>query len=91
MNNKNTSTPLETDWDRLDRMTDEDIDYSDIPPLGDEFFAKARVYVPSSKRADFVPLDTDLLIWFRDHDKEYPALINLVLRKYVEIQDEMAG
>ncbi|MEZ4769715.1 MAG: BrnA antitoxin family protein [Caldilineales bacterium] len=91
MNDKNTSTPLETDWERLDRMTDEDINYSDIPPLRDEFFAKARLYVPPSKRANYVPLDSDVLTWFQEHDKEYPALINLVLRKYVEIQDARSG
>jgi len=27
---------------RLDRMKDEDIDYSDIPELGDEFFSRAK-------------------------------------------------
>jgi uncharacterized protein (DUF433 family) len=32
---------IKSDLARLDRMTDEDIDYSDIPELGDEFFAKA--------------------------------------------------
>lgn len=29
-------------------MTDEDIDYSDIPELGDEFFTKATVPFPIS-------------------------------------------
>src|SRR5215469_685705 len=32
---------IKSDLARLDRMTDEEIDYSDIPELGDEFFAKA--------------------------------------------------
>jgi uncharacterized protein (DUF433 family) len=31
-----------SDLARLDRMTDDDIDYSDIAELGDEFFSKAR-------------------------------------------------
>ena len=50
MNAMTPSPSLETDWDRLDRMTDEDINYSDVLPLGDEFFARARLYVPPSKR-----------------------------------------
>jgi hypothetical protein len=29
-----------TDLARIDRMKDSDIDYSDIPPLDDEFFKK---------------------------------------------------
>ncbi|MDR0829530.1 MAG: hypothetical protein LBN95_05395 [Prevotellaceae bacterium] len=33
--------PSYTDWERLRNMKDEDIDYSDIPPLTDEDFARA--------------------------------------------------
>ena len=33
----------ETDWERVDKMRDEDIDYSDIPPTSPELFAKAVV------------------------------------------------
>lgn len=32
---------IKSDLTRLDRMKDEDIDYSDIPELGDEFFTRA--------------------------------------------------
>ena len=32
---------LQSDLERIDRMRDEDIDYSDIPELDDEFFARA--------------------------------------------------
>src|ERR1700757_4162670 len=39
-NNPRRLTPDEER--RLARMTDEDIDYSDIPELGDEFFSKAH-------------------------------------------------
>ena len=76
----------ETDWDRLDKMTDEDIDYSDIPPLDDEFFARARVYVPPSKRKNFVQLDEEVLSWFKTQSKEYQTLINDILKKYMEMQ-----
>jgi len=34
--------PTKTDLARIDRMTDKDIDYSDIPALDDEFFKKAK-------------------------------------------------
>jgi len=91
MNEKDTSTPLKTDWERLDRMTDDDIDYSDIPSLGDEFFARAHEYIPPAKRANYVELDKDVMAWFRQRDKQYPNLINIVLRKYIEIQQEIAG
>lgn len=36
-----------TDWDRIDAMSDNEIDTSDISPLTDEFFAKAKLRMPS--------------------------------------------
>ena len=38
-----------TDWDRLADPTDEDIDYSDIPPLGETFFEEATWRLPPDK------------------------------------------
>lgn len=43
MNNEFTSSKSETDWERLDAMTDEDIDFSDCPEITPELFAKAIV------------------------------------------------
>ena len=47
-------------------MTDEDIDYSDIPELGDEFLTKATVPFPTSytnrpisENPDYSPLNTN--------------------------------
>ena len=71
-------------------MTDDDIDYAGSPPLGDEFFARARLYIPPSKRASFVELDSDVMTRFQQRDKHYPNLINVVLGKYIEIQQEIA-
>jgi hypothetical protein len=36
----------ETDWDRIDRMTDDEIDTSDIPPLTDAFFENGTTLLP---------------------------------------------
>lgn len=44
---KNPPRLSKTDLARLDRMKDEDIDYSEIPPLDEEFFTKATVAPPS--------------------------------------------
>ncbi len=41
MNNNDLKTTPQTDWAALAAMTDEDIDYSDIPPLTEEFFQNA--------------------------------------------------
>lgn len=35
-----------TDWERIDKMTDDEIDTSDIPPLDDAFFKSAKLLLP---------------------------------------------
>ncbi len=49
-----------TDWSKIDAMTDEDIDISDIPPLPEEFFLKAKLRLPSSQATVAVSVDQEL-------------------------------
>lgn len=84
-----TMKTLESDWDRLEKMSDEDIDYSDIPPLDEDFFANAMVYISPVQRKNYVHLDTDIATWFRSQTDESRRLINLVLRKYMEVHQEL--
>ena len=44
-----------TDWARVDRMTDDEIDTSDIPPLDDAFFERAIKVLPR-RRVDLIDL-----------------------------------
>ncbi|MER2493765.1 hypothetical protein [Catenovulum sediminis] len=39
-----------TDWKRLAEMSDEDIDTSDIPELGDDFFNHAQLRMPAKNQ-----------------------------------------
>ena len=41
-------------------MTDEDIDYFDIPPLTDEFFKNATLSIPVKQAQQFVQTDPDV-------------------------------
>jgi hypothetical protein len=43
--------PMKSDLERIDRMKDADIDYSDIPPLDKSFLNKAAVVWPPVKPA----------------------------------------
>ena len=72
-----------TDWDRLAQMTDEEIDYSDIPPLTEAFFDRAKLLLPYA-----VELDPDVLAWFKDQGRDYPERINQVLREYIALHDQ---
>ena len=42
-----------TDWERLNAMSDEDIDTSDIPELDDDFFQQAELHLPVKKTSDY--------------------------------------
>lgn len=80
MSASDTKKPSRTDWKRLETMDDNDINYTDIPPLGEEFFQKAQLYVPKSQS---IMLDVDVFSWFVDQGQEYPRLINRILRHYM--------
>ena len=77
-----------TDWERIDKMSDEDIDTSDIPPLDEAFFANAQVRLPQRKVPITIRLDPDVLSWFRSLGKGYQTHINAVLRTYMEAQQK---
>jgi len=78
---RNTSV---TDWERVDAMADEDIDTSDIPPLTDAFFKRAKVRVPQHFVTATLRIDADVLNWFRAQGDDYEQRLNAALRIYVE-------
>ena len=73
-----------TDWDRLDRMDDGKIDYSDIPETDEKFWKNAKLVIPDQKAKISIRLDKDILEWFKAEGKGYQTKINAVLRSYVE-------
>jgi uncharacterized protein (DUF4415 family) len=81
---------------RLAKMTDADIDYSDIPPTTDRFWANAvrgRFYRPVKKQVT-VRLDADILEWFKASQggkRGYQTAINAALRKLVDEELRKAG
>ncbi|MEB3309193.1 MAG: BrnA antitoxin family protein [Snowella sp.] len=85
MNNKPTSSNSQTDWQRLDAMSDEDIDFSDCPEITPEMFAKAvvrrKVSVTQAKAQVTLSIDND---WFKSQGKGYQTQINELLRAYME-------
>ena len=63
---------------------DSEIDYSDIPELGPEFWKKAELVRPTPKEAISLRIDADVLAWFRRQGKGYQSLMNAVLKSYCE-------
>ena len=74
-----------TDWSRLARQDDKDIDTSDIPELDQDFFRQAELRVPA-KQAVTIRLDSDVLAWFKEQGSGYQTRINQLLRQYMQAQ-----
>lgn len=76
----------------LAEKSDDEIDLSDIPELGDDFFRNAergRMY-RALKRQLTIRLDADVLDWFKRHaegGKGWQTDINRVLRAHVEAEE----
>ena len=71
MSGNDSNNTSRTDWKALEAMTDEDIDYSDIPPLTEDFFENAMLRVPAAQARDMVQLDSEVMAWFRAQGAEY--------------------
>jgi uncharacterized protein (DUF4415 family) len=84
---KNMKSPSRKDWKRIDAMRDEDIDYSDIPKQGADFFKNAILW-PGPKKQITLRVDPDVLIFFRKHGRGYQTTMNAVLRKYMEARKQ---
>jgi uncharacterized protein (DUF4415 family) len=85
MNNKSILSKSETDWARIDAMTDADIDLSDCPEVTPEMFAGAVVRRSANNRAKVtVTIDRDVLEWFQAQGDRADLQMALALKIYAE-------
>ena len=79
-----------TDWERVDRLTDDEIAAAaaDDPDtyLPDENWWKKAVHVPPDVRKTRVTLhlDEDVLAWFRRRGSGWQHSVNHALRRYMQ-------
>ena len=87
MKQKPTSQKSQTDWARIDAMSDDDIDFSDIPRVTAAMFAKGIVrkgLKPVVKKQQLtLRIDSDVVTWFKAQGRGYQTQINELLRAYV--------
>jgi uncharacterized protein (DUF4415 family) len=74
-----------TDYERLDNMKDEDIDYSDIPETNEALWANAKVVDYGNKKLISLRIDRDTLAWFKNQGGRYQRLMNDVLKRYMQV------
>ena len=88
MSKNTTSKKYGTDFERLDRMTDDEIDFSDIPRTTPEFWANAVVrkgLKPIPKKNQLtLRIDQDVIDFFKEQGRGYQTRINQLLRAYME-------
>jgi len=73
------------DWERIDTIKDEDIDYSDIPEMKDLSGFRSRKARVLKKKPEKVPvscnLDADIVEWLKQDGDSYQARLNSILRQ----------
>lgn len=80
---KNKKLMTEEERRRLLDIRDEDIDYSDIAQIPDNFADEAvrgLLYRPVKKSIS-IRIDADVLIWLKSQGKGYQTRINTILRQ----------
>jgi len=74
-----------TDWQALETMTNEEIDYSDIPPLNDEFFDRAKLRAPEQPQVIVtMQVDPEIFAWFNAQEDGWEKRMRAALRIYAE-------
>ena len=73
-----------TNFKRLKKISDKDIDYSDIPETDESFWSDAEVQFPSTKTHVSIRLDDDIISWFKQFGRGYQTKINSVLKSYIK-------
>ncbi|BAZ82155.1 hypothetical protein H6F47_01590 [Sphaerospermopsis sp. FACHB-1094] len=84
MNENAMNNTSKTDWARIDAMSDEEIDTSDIPPLSDEFFEKAQLRMPQSPVKIMIEVDPETLAWFQAQGDNAKQQMAVALKIYAE-------
>ena len=79
----------QTDWARLDALTDEEIEASiandpDWQEFKDLDWSKAVVVIPPKKKAISIRVDEDVLDYFKKQGTGYQRRMNAVLRSYMQ-------
>ena len=91
MSDKDLKKKSRTNWAKLESMTDEEIDYADIPPLDDAFFTEGELRMPKAKPLISIRIDPEVLSWFKSQGPGYQTRMNAVLRMYMEAQERKPG
>lgn len=91
MNASDMKKLTKTNLARLDAMTDDMIDTSDIPPLTEEFFASAKWRIPKPKVKVTVEVEPEVADWFKAQGDNHAHYLAAALRIYARAHQVTMG
>lgn len=88
-NTKPAKAAGRTDWARIDRLSDDEIETmarndADNPATSEADWADAIVGLPPLKTPVNAKFDVDVVEWFKSQGRGYQTRMNAVLRRYME-------
>lgn len=84
MSAKSLKRKSQTNWGKVDNLSDKEIDTSDIGQLDEKFFKDTEISLRPPKKSLTLRLDADVLEWFRKMGEGYQTRINAILRTYMK-------
>ena len=88
MSKKCTIRESRTDYNYIDQLKENEIDFSECPEITPEIFAKAIIrkgLKPLPRKSQItLRIDADVLSWFRKCGNGYQTQINLLLKAYMQ-------
>ncbi len=95
MKKKYISHKSRTDWNRVDKLRNKDIDLSENPEVTPEMFAKAvlrKGLKPVTRKTQVtLRIDDEVLTWFKNQGRGYQTRINSLLKAYKEANQNEPG
>ena len=74
--------------DEIDAVEDENIDFSDIPELDEQFWSRAELVEPDRTEQVTIRVKRSVLDYFKAPGKGYQTRMNQVLESYVRARRE---
>jgi uncharacterized protein (DUF4415 family) len=84
MNENAMNNTSRTNWKRVDALTEDEIDTSDVPALTEEFFSKSQWRTPVPSLNVLVQVDAQTLAWFQAQGEDYEKRMAAALRIYAQ-------
>lgn len=74
--------PGKSDWNKLQTMSDNEIDYTDVESTDAKFWGESQIVEAHSKVKLSLQIDDDIANWINQLGKNSDTTVNGILRSY---------